>query len=86
MPLWLYVIQSAVNIRCSELALELDVHFCLADMAGLSVHWISCGQPLIEPVSWKVKLCLLTKHELVLFDKAEVGASYDIRTLGIGSL
>ncbi|GAA6100933.1 disabled homolog 2-interacting protein isoform X1 [Tachysurus ichikawai] len=45
------------------------------DMTSSSVHWMSCGQPLMEPVSWKVKLCLLTKCELVLFDKAEVSAS-----------
>ncbi|KAK3566160.1 hypothetical protein QTP86_028446 [Hemibagrus guttatus] len=56
----------------SESALKSDVCLCFADMTSSSVHWISCGQPLMEPGSWKVKLCLLTKCELVLFDKAEV--------------
>ncbi|KAL7828834.1 hypothetical protein SRHO_G00324680 [Serrasalmus rhombeus] len=44
----------------------------VTDMKGSSVHWISCGQPLAEPIGWRIKFCLLTECELVLLDKAEI--------------
>uniref|UniRef100_A0A8C2A5Q5 DAB2 interacting protein a n=1 Tax=Cyprinus carpio TaxID=7962 RepID=A0A8C2A5Q5_CYPCA len=40
-------------------------------MKGSSVHWISCGKPLSEPIGWQVKFCVVAECQLVLLDKRE---------------
>uniref|UniRef100_A0A673LEI0 Disabled homolog 2-interacting protein-like n=1 Tax=Sinocyclocheilus rhinocerous TaxID=307959 RepID=A0A673LEI0_9TELE len=40
-------------------------------MKGSSIHWISCGKPLSEPIGWQVKFCLVAECQLVLLDKRE---------------
>jgi len=47
-------------------------------MKGSSIHWISCGRPLSEPIGWQVKFCLVAECQLVLLDKREVHAHKDI--------
>ncbi|XP_009302072.1 disabled homolog 2-interacting protein isoform X2 [Danio rerio] len=44
----------------------------VTDMKGSSVHWLSCGQPLSEPIGWQVKFCLVAECQLVLLDKREI--------------
>uniref|UniRef100_A0A8C2A757 DAB2 interacting protein a n=1 Tax=Cyprinus carpio TaxID=7962 RepID=A0A8C2A757_CYPCA len=41
------------------------------NMKGSSVHWISCGKPLSEPIGWQVKFCVVAECQLVLLDKRE---------------
>uniref|UniRef100_A0A673LCA8 Disabled homolog 2-interacting protein-like n=1 Tax=Sinocyclocheilus rhinocerous TaxID=307959 RepID=A0A673LCA8_9TELE len=43
----------------------------VTDMKGSSIHWISCGKPLSEPIGWQVKFCLVAECQLVLLDKRE---------------
>uniref|UniRef100_A0A8C2GDS4 DAB2 interacting protein a n=1 Tax=Cyprinus carpio TaxID=7962 RepID=A0A8C2GDS4_CYPCA len=43
----------------------------VTDRKGSSIHWISCGQSLSEPVGWQVKFCLVADCQLVLLDKRE---------------
>ncbi|XP_072570607.1 disabled homolog 2-interacting protein-like isoform X2 [Paramormyrops kingsleyae] len=43
----------------------------LTDVTAPPAHWISCGLPFAEQVTWNPKFCIVTDSQLLLLDKGK---------------